>query len=170
MDNDLRLIWLFVRTFEERQKTAGGLTPVQFAAVRFLALHDGPNLSAVAEALGVSNAAATKLVDRLVGRKIVARLEGPIDRRERRLVLSQRGQEVLAAETKAGVGRIEEALARMKEEDRAALRRGIEAFLQVALQDVELVKRVWLKCGYEHVADCLGEQIYRRLGGGPRQV
>jgi len=170
VENDLRLTWLFLRTFEELQQTERRLTPVQFAALRFLALHDGPNLSAMAEALGVSNAAATKLVDRLVGRKLVARLEGPIDRRERRLVLTPRGREVLTAAMKAGPGRIEEALARMKEEDRAAFRQGLEAFLRVALKEPELVKRVCLKCGYEHVADCLGERIYRELGGEPRQV
>ena len=173
MEKDLRLVWLFARTFEEMQavdRGRRGLTPVQVMALRFILLHEEPNLTAVAGALGISNAAATKLVDRLVGRKLVARLEGPVDRRERRLVLTEGGREALAQAIRAGVGRIEEALEEMAGEDLSALRRGLAAFLRVILRDPALVRRVCLKCGYEHVPECLGEEIYRELGGEPREI
>ena len=173
MEKELRLARLFVRAFTELQKDGmdrQGLTPVQFAALWFIARHKNVNLSDLAGALGVTNAAATKLVDRLVHRKLIERREGPIDRREKILVPTPRGEETLAAATEAGWGRIKAILARMGEEERAGFCRGLAAFLRLALTEAELVERVCLKCGDEHTADCLGEIIYRKLGGGPRQV
>ena len=172
-DKDLRLVWLFARAIDNllaASPQSFSLSSVQFFALRFIDLHDQPNLGAIAEALTVSNAAATKLADRLVRKGLVARVEGAVDRRERRLTLTGKGKSLLTSETEMGERRMEEVLARLAEADQKHLRRGLEAYLAAALRAPEEIQRVCLRCGKQHERDCPGEDLFRSLGGGPRQV
>lgn len=170
---DLRLIWLFARVIDDLLTVSPrnlSLSPVQFFALRFIGLHDQPNLGAIAEALAISNAAATKLVDRLVRKELVSRLESDVDRRERRLTLTATGEKTLASATDAGERRMEEILSLLADADRENLRCGMEAFLAAALRGPAEIQRVCLRCGKKHERDCPGEDLYRSLGGGPRWV
>ncbi len=170
---DLRLVWLFHRTVDvllAAGPTEHQLSTVQFFALRFIGLHERPNLGDVAQALGISNAAATKLIDRLVKKGLVNRVEDPTDRRERRLGLTKRGEEFFTTITKAGGEHIALVLGRLSRQDRTALRQGLEAFLAANLADPAVIRRVCLRCGREHELDCPGEGLYRRLGGPPRPV
>ncbi|MGE5550273.1 MAG: MarR family winged helix-turn-helix transcriptional regulator [Bacteroidota bacterium] len=170
---NLRLVWLFARTIDGLMAASPqrySLSPVQFFALRFIALHDQPNLGAIAEALAVSNAAATKLVDRLVKKDLVARVEGAVDRRERRLTLTGKGMSILKAVTEMGDRRLDQILGSLSAADLEMLCRGIKAFLAAAFHGPKEIQRVCLRCGKQHERDCPGEDLYRSLGGGPRQV
>lgn len=170
---DVRLIWLFTRLvgISLFEPPAGPkITPVQFMALRFIKLHEAPTLGAVAEALAVSNAAATKLVDRLVQKGLVSRTEGRVDRRERVLALTERGLELCGAAARSSADHLEKTIAKLSAEDRAALRRGLKAFLVAGLDDPGLVHRICLRCGDEHESDCPGDEVYRALGGEERDV
>ena len=59
-------------------------------------VHSGDtNVSEVGEQLGVTNAAASQAVDRLVGWGLIERTEDPVDRRTRRLALTPKGKTII---------------------------------------------------------------------------
>jgi len=52
-------------------------------------------VSEIGEQLGVTNAAASQAVDRLVGMDLIERTEDPIDRRAKRLALTRKGRALI---------------------------------------------------------------------------
>lgn len=73
------------------------LTVSQLRLLKLVALTDAHTISDVGLFLGVSNAAASKAVDKLVRRKLLRRKEGRPDRREIRLSLTDSSKRLLAA-------------------------------------------------------------------------
>ena len=70
-------------------------TGLSFSQINILMrlVHSGDtNVSEVGEQLGVTNAAASQAVDRLVGLGLIERTEDPMDRRTRRLALTPKGK------------------------------------------------------------------------------
>lgn len=69
-------------------------TGLSFSQINILMrlFHGGSaGVSEIGEQLGVTNAAASQAVDRLVGMGLIERTEDPDDRRAKRLALSQKG-------------------------------------------------------------------------------
>ncbi len=83
--------------FEEqlREVTGSGLTFTQLKLLNLIAHTEGHTVSDVAAFLGVSNAAASKGVDRLVRRGLLKREEAASDRRAVELSLSNEGRVLL---------------------------------------------------------------------------
>jgi len=73
------------------------LTLSQFRLLKLVAMTDAHTISDVGLFLGVSNAAASKAVDKLVRRKLLRRKEGRPDRREIRLSLTEASKRLLDA-------------------------------------------------------------------------
>jgi DNA-binding MarR family transcriptional regulator len=73
-----------------------GLSFIQMKLLMTLAgtLDGAPTLKPMAEKLGLSLPSASRAVDALVNRELVARTEDPDDRRQRRLSLTASGQEL----------------------------------------------------------------------------
>lgn len=69
-----------------------GLSVPQFRAMSLLSYSPKASLSTVADFIGSSLPAASRMIDGLVARKLVARKECCNDRRQVSLVLTQRGQ------------------------------------------------------------------------------
>lgn len=69
-----------------------GLTVHQFRALIFALTHDGATTSDLAEFVGVHPSVATGIVQRLVERDLMERVEDSTDRRVRRLHLSPQGR------------------------------------------------------------------------------
>lgn len=87
-------------TVEKRllEEVAGKhLTLSQFRLLMLVALTDAHTINDVGMFLGVSNAAASKAVDKLVRRKLLRRKEGQPDRREICLSLTESSKRLLAA-------------------------------------------------------------------------
>lgn len=78
-----------------QSKLGGELTISQLRLLKLIAKTDIRSISDVATFLGISNAASSKAVDRLVRRKLVSRTESPDDRRANRLKLSKNGSRLL---------------------------------------------------------------------------
>jgi DNA-binding MarR family transcriptional regulator len=79
-----------------RRPSADGLSLAQYHLLEPLA--DGPLTNRqVAELAGVSSPTATRMVDLLVRRRLVTRLEDPVDRRAVLISLTPAGREALAA-------------------------------------------------------------------------
>jgi DNA-binding MarR family transcriptional regulator len=83
-----------VRAAVKNQKNMGLNVP-QFRALIFLQQHAGESLSSMAEFLGLSLPAASKLADGLVKRGILQRQSDPTDRRRLVLRLSRKGNALL---------------------------------------------------------------------------
>jgi len=73
------------------------LTLSQFKLLKLVANTDAHSIGDVAAFLGVSNAAASKAVDKLVRRKMLVRTERTLDRRTTELTLTRRSLRLLAA-------------------------------------------------------------------------
>jgi DNA-binding MarR family transcriptional regulator len=73
-----------------------GLSFIQMKLLMTLAgtLDEAPTLKPIAEKLGLSLPSASRAVDVLVNRELVARTEDPDDRRQRRLALTDSGQQL----------------------------------------------------------------------------
>ncbi len=80
-----------------REVAGSQLTFSQLKLLRLVELTDGQSISDVAAFLGVSNAAASKAVDKLVRRKLLRRAEGKTDRRSTRLSLTPHSRRLLVA-------------------------------------------------------------------------
>jgi DNA-binding MarR family transcriptional regulator len=77
---------------ESRDLQPPDLSIAQFRALAFIYRHAGQSLSAVAEVLGLSLSAASKVVDRTVELGYVRHEVCPQDRRRARLVVTAKGQ------------------------------------------------------------------------------
>jgi DNA-binding MarR family transcriptional regulator len=77
-----------------------GLSMSQLSTLFQLAHHGSLAVSEISDGLGVSKAAASQLLDRLVQQELVTRTENPQDRREKQLVLTEKGRTLLLESTR----------------------------------------------------------------------
>jgi DNA-binding MarR family transcriptional regulator len=94
------------------------------------------NLSAVAERLGVNASNASRTCDRLVAAGLVARTEGPRDRRYVSLTLTRRGRSLVGRLMERRARELEGIVARMTEADRDQLMNALVSFNQAARADL----------------------------------
>lgn len=141
------------------------LTGTQYQTLRYLLLHAAPTGGELAEGLSISNAATTKLLDRLEGKGLIRRRANPGDRRAMRLELTARGRETAADIMKAEEQAFANVLAKMEHPAVEFLRDGLRAFMSSALTESGQVDRVCLRCGVAHDPLCPGNQIYAELTG-----
>jgi DNA-binding MarR family transcriptional regulator len=74
---------------------ANGLSPSQVITL-FRLYHRGPcGVSEIGTQLGVTNAASSQLIDRLVVLGLIERMEDPSDRRAKQLTITRKGKFVL---------------------------------------------------------------------------
>lgn len=144
------------------------LTGTQYQTLRYLLLHDAPTGGELAEGLSISNAATTKLLDRLEGKGLIRRRASPGDRRAMRLELTANGREAAAGIMKAEEQAFTSILAQMETAEVESLRGGLRAFMASALTEASQVDRVCLRCGVAHDPLCPGNQIYTELTGHTR--
>jgi DNA-binding MarR family transcriptional regulator len=71
-----------------------GLTMAQMVALMLLDKMFPLSVSSLAACIKLSPAAASHMVDRLVGAGLVARSEDPVDRRHKRVVITEAGREL----------------------------------------------------------------------------
>ncbi|ANB10579.1 MarR family transcriptional regulator [Streptomyces ambofaciens] len=109
------------------------LSSHQLRALRALEVMPGTNLTVLAERLDIGLPTASRLCDRLEAAGLLERSSHPQKRREVRLGLSVQGRRVLGEVGQLRVRAIAAALVAVEPGDRAALSRGMKAFL--AAQD-----------------------------------
>ncbi len=78
-------------------------------------------VSDIGDDLGVSNAAASQLLDRLVQQGLVLRYENPQDRREKQLVLTDLGRQVLLESDRTRLAWLEALAATLNAEEQAKI-------------------------------------------------
>jgi DNA-binding MarR family transcriptional regulator len=92
-----------IRTIRElmRNHRLRGITVPQFRAMARLSRSPKASLSAVADHVGCSLPAASRMIDVLVAQKLVIRHQCPSDRRQISLALTPRGNEAFLASRRA---------------------------------------------------------------------
>ena len=145
------------------------LTQVQLSCLRFAMLHPESSVGDIAAGLLISDAAAAKLIDRLVRKNLLIREENSTDRRVLKIILTKTSRKMLEEVNESEEKRFREILDRMKPEETQTLQNGLAAFLQAALETPEDIERVCLKCGWGHLPDCLGNIRHQQLTGKDKE-
>lgn len=138
------------------------LTLSQFKLLKLVANTDAHSIGDVAAFLGVSNAAASKAVDKLVRRKLLVRTEGQADRREAELSLPPRTQRLLAAYDAARDQRLAEVFRSFSP---AELQRTAEILDRLSAGIVDhnaQPEEVCLQCGIYFREKCLVRKLVGR--------
>jgi DNA-binding MarR family transcriptional regulator len=141
--------------------SGGGLSFPQYKLLRLVASTDGHSIGEVATILGVSSAAASKGVDKLVRRRFLRRTEAKLDRRAMHLSLTEQGRRAVAAYEEARNTRL---LSYFAATPAAGLRRAIALLdnLSASLVDHGAdPEELCLQCGIYFPDKC----IVRQRGG-----
>ncbi len=110
-----------------RQQRAAGLSVAQFRALGYVGRHAGAPLSALAEHLGLTPPATSRLVDGLVARQMVRRDISPADRRAVMLSLTSAGAALLEETRHRTQADLETYVARLSAEERAGVMQALRA-------------------------------------------
>lgn len=135
----------------------GQVTMSQLQALRYLRNNEQRLMSDLADGLAISYPAATKTVERLVRKNLVAREGDPADRRVVRVRLTESGAALLEKIDAEINERLVSVLDSLEPDDRSALLRGMRAFVAAALKQVDdrhLLAAICLHCGTYHQDDC----------------
>ncbi len=137
------------------------LTLSQFRLLKLVAVADAHTISDVGLFLGVSNAAASKAVDKLVRRKLLRRKEGQPDRREIRLSLTESSKRLLAAYEQRKKRKLSEVF-RSFTGDELQRTTNLLDRLSAGLVDHHSKDEVCLQCGIYFRNQCLVRRLLRR--------
>jgi DNA-binding MarR family transcriptional regulator len=137
------------------------LTLSQFRLLKLVAMTDAHTISDVGLFLGVSNAAASKAVDKLVRRKLLRRKEGQPDRREICLSLTEPSKRLLAAYELKKQRKLAEVFRGFAREE---LKRAANLLdrLSAQLVDHHTHNEVCLQCGIYFRNQCLVRKLLQR--------
>ena len=149
------------------EATDGELTPAQFDTMAFVHRHGGCSAKALSEGLRISIPSATRLVDRLVRKKLIARREGDVDRRLVHLSLTMEGEQAVQAVHEARIARMHLALHSLPLADRGRLLVLLERFMLAALRDESTVQDCCRHCGTDHESTCVVNEAHQVLVGRP---
>lgn len=166
----LRLVLngLLEDVFAEAQVDGEQITAAQFEVLRYIDRHHQPTVKQVAGALRISSAAATKAtagLSELRAVPLVGKAKGS-DRREVRLTTTAAGHELVERVQDGFAARLGSILAAMSADDRAALDRGLGAFLRAALCEPDDFDAACLRCGIDCSDECLVHLVELEQNGG----
>lgn len=120
------------------------------------------NVTEVAAYLGVSTAAASKAVDRLVRLNLLERTIDTLDRRHVRLALSPEGERLARAFLDGLHVRLQGLLGESGTSDLAEIRRLLDQLTARVLNAVGNPSGICLQCGLNAREACLVDEILRR--------
>lgn len=87
MHQSMRSMWTFTKNH--------GMSISQMVALRHIYYSHVCNISDISGELGITNAASSQLLDRLVQLDLISRNENPQDRRNKSLVITEKGKQML---------------------------------------------------------------------------
>jgi DNA-binding MarR family transcriptional regulator len=145
-----------------REVAGNQITVSQLKLLKLVNLTEAQTIGDVAAFLGVSNAAASKAVDKLVRMMLLRRSEGETDRRAIHLSLTQPSRRLLASYDSARQGRLQQIFGKFEPEElqqAAALLDRLSA--QVVDQNAE-GKQTCLQCGIYFREKCVLRKLLSR--------
>jgi len=112
-----------------------GLSPMHLGALMKISRGGTRKVASLGGDFGVTSAASSQMLDRLVGMGLVTRTEDPEDRRAKRVELTELGVKTVARGMKARQDWVERVAARMSEKEMKA---ALETFKVLVLKAREL--------------------------------
>jgi DNA-binding MarR family transcriptional regulator len=125
-----------LRAQMRRHRTADLSVP-EFRTLGFLNRHAGASLSDVADHIGLTLPSMSKLVDKLVERKLVTREFDTADRRRVTLALTGRGRAILQAARATTQAYLAEALSTLSPAERATVVQAMRVLRPLFISDRE---------------------------------
>ncbi len=115
-----------------------GLSMTQLVILRHVHadMHSGCSVSLISERMGLTRAAISQTLDRLVDQGLVSRTEDPQDRRSKRIQLTPEGERLLAESMEAQQSWVTGLFARLDSQERELVRRSF-ALLAGKLEQIE---------------------------------
>ncbi len=113
-----------------------GVSVQQFGALFYLRRTGNCGVSDMGENLGVTSAAASQMIERLVQQGLLERSENPRDRRLKQIVLTSRGRELIEASLRERQSWIEELSQRLTPEQQEAVIASLD-LLTIAAQELD---------------------------------
>jgi DNA-binding MarR family transcriptional regulator len=134
--------WIHISTHRSmdsfaRWMNASGLTNSQIGALMRLYSHGNCRISGMADDLGVTNAAASQMVDRLVSMQLLERTEDLQDRRVRQVSLSASGRALLREGLDARLDWMKDVHERLKPEEKEAVTEALRVLIE-ATRNLEM--------------------------------
>ena len=138
----------FVTTLQEafsifRQRMMGnffiyardkGLTMAQFGTMIHIYHKGGCGVSDIGSDLGVTNSAASQMLERLVQLKLVTRTEDPSDRRVKLIVLTDKGRQILKEGNLANRNWLEDLARTMDPDEQELVMKAVQVLIEKARQ------------------------------------
>ena len=143
------------------------ITWPQLLGLRFLRRHEGCTTGALASGLGISQPAATKLVERLEVRGLVLRARRRDDRRKTLIRLRPRGRRLGQQMLRRRAQQLSGIVSRLDPGVPQSLLGGLEQFLAAALPDARAAQEICLRCGPQHDPDCIVNRAHLAACGKP---
>jgi len=134
----------------------------QFKLLKMVALTDAHTISDVALFLGVSNAAASKAVDKLVRRKLLRREEGQPDRREICLSLTESSLSMLATYEEKKERKLAQVFRGFSADELRRTARLLDRLSAELVDHHSQPDEVCLQCGIYFRDQCLVRQLVKR--------
>jgi len=111
---------------EMRSRRSSELTVPQFRVLAFVNRNEGPSLWEVAHHMGLTPSTTSRLVDGLIARGLMARIDNPADRRRLQLTVTDRGATILKASTQGTVAYLADMLGRVDADNREIVDKAME--------------------------------------------
>ena len=131
---DLLHQWRELMASARPRWTAADLTFTQLRALSVLARKQPQRMSDLADALDMTPASASALIDRIDQRGFVTRRSDPDDRRTVRVELSRRGQHILDVMERGSSDHFGRLIEKMTPAERDALATTLRAFLRIGAE------------------------------------
>ncbi|MDF1499621.1 MAG: MarR family transcriptional regulator [Anaerolineales bacterium] len=117
-----------------RYARESGLSMSHFGALFHIHRTGSCGVTEVGEHLGVTSAAASQLLDRLVDQGMIDRTEDPQDRRVKRIVLTEQGQSVLEQGLQARQAWLDELEATLNADEKQQISAALDLLIERADQ------------------------------------
>jgi DNA-binding MarR family transcriptional regulator len=147
---------------ELKETTKDRVTPSQLRVLKLVARTNARRIGDVADFLAVSNAAASKAVDRLVRRGLVRRAEAAADRRAVELSLTPEGRTILAQYEAATNQVLKEVFGGLPQDQLADTAEFLDQLSTRMVQEGRTREGICLRCGIHFRDRCLLRQTVGR--------
>ncbi|MFH1446870.1 MAG: MarR family winged helix-turn-helix transcriptional regulator [Chloroflexota bacterium] len=117
-----------------RHSKEKGFSMTQVSALFHLRHRGSCGVSDLAEHLGVTNAAASQMLDRLVEQSLIVRSEDPHDRRGKQIVLSDQGLNLLKESVRARQGWVADLILLLTPDQKAQVLPAIKILIEKTKQ------------------------------------
>lgn len=111
-----------------------GLTMAQFGAMLHIYHKGACGVSDIGSDLGVTNSAASQMLDRLVQLGLITRLEDPADRRGKQIDLTEKGRQILSKSSHSYVNWMENLAKSLTSEQQEQVRHSLAILIDKSRQ------------------------------------